>query len=292
MKHATLQTLRAMLLVAGWLLAAGGAAADPVTYSGKLGSIDIVVEFTDDPAVVGATPSARYFYVRHGIDIPLHGKPGKGGGFEMDEEEACISEGCGDGRPAPVAATWRLSARGGATLEGTWTGGRTLPVRLERIASRPQPQDKPRTPLGLYEFSDDTFFSENDITMENSPYDYLRLDVPLGGTDAEGWPDATFRYVHDPRTSFPMPRVVELAGGVPADAANDVLRKRHWLASRKALSCAALRYRGFAENEGLHLEGVWALLCLLPGLSYPLPWVCIPSRCPARSTFAPGFSHP
>lgn len=236
----------------GALAAIGSAtatSAEPVTYSGTLGNIPIVVEFAGDPTATDAAPDARYFYVAHGIDIPLHGRPNAAGGFSLDEEAACAEERCDTESPAAIAATWTLSAAGRGTLEGTWSGGRSLPVKLTRVASRPQLADKPATPYGLYAFSDETFLPGGlDITMETSPYDRLRLDVPLGETVAQGWPDATYRYVSDPRTVFRMPRIVELARETSADPANDLLRQRHWQASRNALACAALRYRGFLED--------------------------------------------
>lgn len=246
-----IQALRPFLIAAGTLLASA-ACADPVTYSGTLGKAKIVVEFTADPAERGSTPSARYFYVKHGIDIPLHGKPRKDGALQFDEETACGADRCADRQLPAMAATWRLNVvDSGKSLEGTWEGGKTHRLKLSRIASRPQPEDSPKTPYGLYAFSDGTFHLNNThITMENSPYDYLRLDVPLVESEPAGWPDAIYRYVHDPRTKFLMPRIVKLGGAAPIETANHILRRRHWLASRDALSCAALRYRGFTDSDG------------------------------------------
>ena len=239
---------------------AAAALAEPVTYAGKIGQTDIVVEFTSDPAAPDGPLAGRYFYRSKGVDIPLQARPLKGRRFELAEEEACGAEKCGEGQAAPVAAIWRLaSADKGKTLEGTWNGKKTRPLKLTRIAEREQTEPPASSPLDLYDFSDTTF-SGNDapITMEASPYDYLRLDFattnlapkaedPKTG-EKIGWPDATYRYVVDPRTRFATPRIVELSGGASIEAANALLENRHRHASLAALNCAALRYAGFHES--------------------------------------------
>ena len=230
--------------------------AEPVTYAGKLGNIDIVVEFTGDPATAGAALAGRYFYRSKGVDIPLQAKSSKGTGFQLAEEEACDAKKCGDGQAPPIAAIWRLSSSDrGKTLEGTWTAKKALPLKLTRIASRAQTETPATTPHDLYDFTDMTFSADDaPITMAASPYDYLKLDfAPKVGAKA-GWPDAAYDYVTDPRTKFARPRIVDLAGGASIEAANALLQSRHWHDSLSALSCAALRYAGF--HEGPPIEGM------------------------------------
>lgn len=84
--------------------------------------------------------------------------------------------------------------------------------------------------------------------METSPYDYLRMDTQLDNGKTTGWPDATYRYVVDPRTKFATPRIVELSANVLIEAANALLQDRHWRANIGALGCVAAQYAGF--NEG------------------------------------------
>ncbi|UVK40673.1 hypothetical protein LHFGNBLO_002164 [Mesorhizobium sp. AR10] len=231
------------------------ALAEPVTYAGKIGQTDIVVEFTGDPSAPDGPLAGRYFYRSKGVDIPLQARPLKGRRFELAEEEACGAEKCGEGQAAPVAAIWRLaSADKGKTLEGTWIGKKTRPLKLTRIAAREQTEPPASSPLDLHDFTDIKFSGDDaPITMEASPYDYLRLDfaprtlAPRIG-EKTGWPDASFSYVVDPRTRFAMPRIVELSGDTSAEAANALLHNRHRHASLGALSCAALRYAGFHEN--------------------------------------------
>lgn len=234
------------LALAGASLFASAAIADPVTYRGTLGKGEIVVEFTGDLAQPGSI-AARYLYLSQGADIPLQAKSHKGAAIELSEEEACKDK-CEEGKPGPIGATWKLKASAdGKTVEGDWVGKKTLPIRLTRVAARTG--DDPHTPLDLYNFTDQTFLSgEAPVTPATSPYDYLRLDVPLTEGEAKRWSDAAYRDVTDPRTKFARPRIVDLAGGrVSPDKANAVLQGRHWVDEIGALGCKALQYAGFQE---------------------------------------------
>ncbi|MEO5755768.1 MAG: hypothetical protein ABIQ51_02825 [Mesorhizobium sp.] len=237
-------------LLAAFLLVAAAAQAEPVTYAGKVGATDIVVEFTGDPSASEGALAGRYFYRSQGIDIPLQSRPRKGRWFELAEEKACGAEKCGEGQAAPVAATWRLTtADKGKTLEGTWNGKKTRALKLTRIAAREQTETPAASPFELHDFTDSKFSGEDGpITMDASPYDYLRLDFAPKVGEKAGWPDASYSYVTDPRTKFARPRIVELSGNVTFDTANALLQNRHWHDSLSALNCAALRYAGFHEN--------------------------------------------
>ena len=232
--------------LAGLLLGcATSALADPITYSGKIGSLDVVVELTDDPAASDGPLAGRYFYRAKGVDIPLQAKSRKGGSFELAEEEACGAEKCGEGQAAPIGAVWKLtSTEEGKTLEGTWTAKKSLPVKLTRAGSREG--SAAENPYGLYSDTDMAVFADGaDITTDEMPYDYLRVDVAMDEGPKAGWPDASYRYVTDPRTKFARPRIVELAGGAPFDKTNAAFQQRHWRDTVAALSCVALQYRGF-----------------------------------------------
>ncbi|ESW90236.1 hypothetical protein NKL07_05950 [Mesorhizobium sp. C280B] len=247
---------RPVTFMAAILVLSTAAEAEPVTYAGKLGKSDIVVEFTGDPATADGPLAGRYFYRSKGVDIPLQARLQKGSKFELAEEEACGADNCDDGKAAPIAAVWRLaSSSNGKILEGSWNGKKALPLRLERVASRQVTGNEPSTPLDLYDFSFMKFFgNDTPLTMETSPYDYLRMDTQLDNGKTTGWPDATYRYVVDPRTKFATPRIVELSGDVPIEAANALLQERHWRANIGALGCVAAQYAGF--NEGGPIDGV------------------------------------
>ncbi len=233
--------------LAATLALAGPAMADPVTYKGTLGKTEIVIELTDDPATSAGQLAGRYFYRSQGADIPLQAKSRKGPALELSEEEACKDE-CGEGKPGPIGAVWKLTVSAdGETLEGSWTAKKSFPIELRRVGSRPVEGEGPKSPLDLYNFTDRTFLAgDTPITMETSPYDYLRLDVPLETGAKQGWPDASYHDVTDPRTKFARPRVVELAGASP-DAANAILQARHWSDDLAALGCKAMQYAGFQE---------------------------------------------
>ncbi|MGE0503265.1 MAG: hypothetical protein AB7I79_21210 [Rhizobiaceae bacterium] len=236
-----------MLALAGGTAVASVAKADPVTYKGTLGMSDIVVEFTADPSA-GEPVAGRYAYASQGVDIPLQPKTG-GRTLTLDEEAPCGSS-CPEGEPGPVGATWTLStADDGGTLTGQWAGAKTHEIRLTRVGARRVEGEQPTTPRQLADFSFMAFYAnDTPITIDTSPYDFLKLDVPMQDGAVEGWPDASFRYVVDPRTKFPMPRIVEPAGGASTEAANAVLWQRHAKSSLAALSCASMQYSGFQEN--------------------------------------------
>lgn len=237
-----MDTVRICMLAAIGLIATP-ALADPVTYSGTLGKAEIVVELTDDPSSSG-TIAGRYFYKSQGADIPLQARSAGSGKIELAEEEACGSDKCGDGQAAPIGAIWKLAVKGDS-IQGTWNRKKSLPVALKRVASRP---GEATSPFDLHRFTEDEFYGEKDITREASPFDYLRLDMPPVAGKREGWPEAGFAYVTDPRTQFATPRIVELAGGADASKANALLQSRHWQASLSALNCKALQYAGFHQD--------------------------------------------
>ena len=205
---------------------AATAHAEPVTYAGKLGNIDIVVEFTGDPATRRRGTGGPLLLPLQGRGYPFAGEveqrhrlpAGRGRSLRCQEVRR---------RPGPpIAAIWRLSsADKGKTLEGTWTAKKALPLKLTRIASRAQTETPATTPRDLYDFTDMTFSADDaPITMEASPYDYLKLDFAPKADAKAGWPDAAYDYVTDPRTKFARPRIVDLAGGAPIEAANALLQ--------------------------------------------------------------------
>ncbi len=230
-------------------MAAAPALADPTTYRGKLGTIDIVVELSSDPQRQDGPVFGRYFYLNKGIDIPLQAVSRKGATIVLAEEEPCGADTCGEGGKPPVGGVWTLKAGAGGKLAGTWKGKREFRLELAREGSRFEPA-APKTPLDLFGHSEDLGWNGDPIGRANEPYDYWRMQVVLERSRAQGWPDARFDYAVDPRTKFAMPRIVELAGASP-DIANAALEQRHWRHNLSAFGCAALQYAGFNEN-GTH----------------------------------------
>ncbi len=238
------------LLAAALALLASPAFADAVTYSGAIGKTAIVVEFTAPPQSAKAPFAGRYFYLRKGIDIPLDSIRVSGGKLELAEEKPCTEQTCATGDDGPVAkpplgAHWSLAAsRDGKTLSGKWTeNGRSQPVELSYVGSRPLPEDS-ESPAGLAAISTAVIYGDQHIAKDTAPYDYLRMDIANDKSAVTDWDGSSFQYLADPRTKFPFPTIVALAGNADAAAANDFLRDRHWSLNADALNCEAQHYAG------------------------------------------------
>lgn len=238
-------SLRTVLLALSASLCAAPVIADPVTFSGKLGNLDIVVELTADPAEHAGDIAGRYFYRSRGVDIPLRVRGRDGHVLELAEEEPCNAEKCGEGEPPPVGAVWRLRSGPDGRLSGTWKGARELDLALVREGRRSEAA-APKTPLDLFGHSEGIWINEHAITMASAPYDRLRVDVAMTMSDPLGWEDAKFNFATDPRIGYASPRIAAIAGGSP-ERANAALEQRHWRYSLSAFTCASLQYAGFTR---------------------------------------------
>ncbi|MEO6012198.1 MAG: hypothetical protein ABIQ30_01250 [Devosia sp.] len=237
------------------LLVATPAFADSVTYKGTIGKLPIVLELSKEPGRGVTDIFGRYFYADKGIDIPLHMEAGRGG-LNLVEELPCKEDtkncpNAQDDTPSnpPLGAKWALEVtKRGAALEGKWTdNGRSQTVTLEKVGTRPFEPSDPASPGNLTDFAAALIYSDDVLTPETSPYDYLKVSGALKETDPETLSGSTFRYVSDPRTIFQFPRIVK-AGDTDLTAANDYLQQRHWTFSLDALWCEAQIYQGFGWN--------------------------------------------
>ncbi len=246
------------LLAAALSLLASPALADAYVYSGTLGKLDIVAEFTSDPAA-GGEIAGRYFYTSKGIDIPLDPAKAANGKLAFAEEAPCTEDTCtwdyNDNvvKGVDFGAKWELSpARNGKGLTGKWTAkGRNLPVELSLVGTRELPEGAEVTPAALYDITDQMTYGEQPITREVSPYDFLRMQVKLVESDPVTIEGSVYRFVTDPRTSFQYPRIVSLADGSDPALANAWLENRHWMMSEDALSCESRQYGAFGWNESV-----------------------------------------
>ena len=248
-------------------IAGSPAFADAVTYSGTIGDLPVVVEFSEDPVAGGADVFGRYFYVDKGIDIPLHAAPASRSKLGFVEEVPCAEalNNCPhaqDETPSkpPLGATWELEpARDGKTLTGKFTiNGRNRPVELTPAGTRPF--DPSGGMISLTDFASGLFWQGTTLTPETSPYDYLKVtSVELTESDPVRNDRASYRYVTDPRTKFQYPRILDL-GGYDIAPANAWLEQRHWKMSLDALWCMAQVYQGFGwngYNYGAGTLGYW-----------------------------------
>jgi hypothetical protein len=248
-------SLPALLAIAA-MLGASPAWADAITYKGTLGKTPIVVELSGEIATAKQGFAGRYFYPAKGIDIPLDAGKVAPGKVDLSEEKPCTADTChgsiDDTPPAqpPLGAQWHLESNADGTITGTWQdGGKSLPVTLQRFASRPL-NGIVSTPGDLAAIAGDFLSGEKPLTAKASPYDFLKMQVPLTESAETKWGDAGFKYVTDPRTKFRFPRITSLAGGDPA-AANAFLAGHHWSMNLDALSCEAQQYQGLGWNESL-----------------------------------------
>lgn len=238
------------------LAAASPAFADAVTYQGTVGDQPIFVELSEPPHAGNADIFGRYFYIDHGVDIPLHAAPAARSRLGLVEELACSEEknNCPhaqDETPTdpPLGAKWQLDVSDdGATLEGEFSlNGRTLPVVLEQIGTRDF--DSSEGLIGLASFATSLFYSGATLTLQTSPYDYAKMALYApDSSDAIEADGGRYRYLTDVRTKFQFPRIIDLADGSDYRAANKSLEQRHWMMSLDALWCVAQQYQGFGWN--------------------------------------------
>jgi len=224
----------------------------------------VVVELTEpaDGAVVG-----RYSYLSKGVDIPLQARSSDNGEYVLAEEARCEPGLCTPNEDyvvpePPIAGTWTLvPAEDGETLAGTWeSGGKSLPISLERRGSRPLPDGVEVSPMGLHDSVLTQLMQSNtSFAPETSPYDFLKMDVALEEGPIEELEGSRFRYVTDPRTKFKFPRVVSLSDGSDIGPANGALARGHARLNYFALDCASQAYAGFGGNDSMLEMGAGTL---------------------------------
>lgn len=226
-------------------------AVDAVTYRGTLGGLDIVAEIV---ASNEATLFGRYSYMSKGGDIPLDVNGSVGGpSIVMFEEAPCTEQTCGEGDDPPVGALWTVTlSADGSALTGEWMPvdkTKRLPIKLTEIGRRMLPEDTELTPYGLYDSIVRLTYGGREFSAETAPYEFAKMDVALEEGPVETLEGSSFRYVTDPRTKFPFPRIVSLADGSSPDAANAALANRHAQINYYAFDCLAQVYAGFGANQ-------------------------------------------
>lgn len=223
-------------------------AAEAVTYRGTLGRLPVIVELAEPDAAGNFV--GRYAYLAKGSDIPLHGTTA-GGGFALYEEAPCTRNLCknaGDDNveKAPVGATWKLETESdGARLTGSWKdvkSGKSLPVALERLASRSLPDGydgfDALDPTNLPIIRDGGLMRPADL-----PYDFAKMRYPLKEGQSRTLGDARYRMDLDSRTGLDYPVVVTLPGG-DVSRVNDYLARQRLEFSFNSFYCLSTAYLG------------------------------------------------
>jgi hypothetical protein len=216
-------------LLASALIALSAQAQDnsAVVYKGELsgaGTVVMELRASDNDGEY----SGRYFYLRHGVDIPVKGIADKlleakplAESDELDKDAGPVF--------GPSSSVWsgRIS---GNTYAGEWrdvVNKRTRKFTLQKVVS--------------YQQIDQSF--DKPIDLKNYPYDYLKLQSqskPVGSIVLHG--DVAYQMHTDARTKFQYPRLARHPNPAVLKKANALLEQRHWRMSLAALDCASTIY--------------------------------------------------
>jgi hypothetical protein len=223
------------------------ALADAVTYSGTIGDAPVLVELTElaDGPLLG-----RLTRLADGIDVPLQPVAVSDTTLELAEEVSCLLAICPPSETGifdpPLGARLTLRFEGG-DLVGLWsTGSQQEPVQLAPVGKR------------LYERYDTYAYQafvwksyDGPLSIENSPYDYLKMQVPLEeGPAVDMGVGTAVRMMTDPRTRFAFPRLSPVQGGPDTEPVNRTLRAMHWETNLRGFSCLSMRYLSAGWHKG------------------------------------------
>jgi hypothetical protein len=251
-----------VLLSALFLLAASAAWAAPVdVYRGALGTAEVVMEL-GQPQPDG-TRQGRYFYRRHGVDIPLQGALDQLAEAQPLRGQLLDSLGFDPRGPLFEDAqqrriVWHARLQGD-TLAGEWEDGihgKKLPFSLQRMAhydpEKIAPQGVEAVTNAIVQGVGSGVSAYAAITMQTAPYDYLRIArQPLEqGKEIVLAPDLAWRPVRDARTKFWYPRLTRHPSAKILAQTNAALEQRHWAMSLNALGCMAAIYEEAGPAAG------------------------------------------
>ncbi|WP_088155852.1 hypothetical protein [Achromobacter xylosoxidans] len=225
------------------------ACATPRTvYTGTLqGAGDIVLEL-DTEAAANGTLTGRYFYARHGVDIPLQGTA-----KELFEPKP-YAEGTSASKPAAQAATWQ-GTRDANSYRGLWidTGtGKQRRFDLKQVAQYDTEQlEKDRKQARANQVNLGDIDVQAGIDAARAPYETLKLAghaQPVGKEIGEG--AVAYRMWQDPRTKFVYPRLSRHPDTQVLQRTNHLLEQRHWQKNLGALDCMASAYTSGNPGAG------------------------------------------
>ena len=210
-------------------------AAERTVYTGTLQGVGDIVMELDSATVSGGELRGRYFYPKHGVDIPL-----KGTGKSLAEP---LTYAAAKAPGALPAATWQ-GTRDAQGYRGVWIDTRTGKTRsftLQRVA---------QYDAGALARDGSIDFDE-DIDAARAPYDTLKLaghTEPVG--DDIGSATVAYRMWRDPRTQFSYPRLSRHPDKAVMARVNHLLEQRHWRMSHAALACKASAYTSDGPSAG------------------------------------------
>lgn len=236
---------RGVLMALGLVLTSSVAHAEAITYAGVIGTQAVLIEITE--------PADGPFFGRltrlvDGVDVPLHALSVSDGALELVEELSCLAVDCVEGDAPPLGA--RLVLRlSGEDYVGSWSDGtREEAVRLALAGSRSYDRHE------SFDYQSFLWRSYGEpLSPDNSPYDYLRMQVQIEeGPAVDMGLNLAIRMMTDPRTKFAFPRVVSTNGGPDTTRINAVLEAMHWETNMRGFACLAMGFLsgGWSENVG------------------------------------------
>ncbi|CAB3625434.1 hypothetical protein [Achromobacter pestifer] len=225
-------------------------AAPRTVYTGTLqGAGDIVMEL-DTQATADGTLTGRYFYPKHGVDIPLKGlaKALYEPRLFQDLAQAKLDPES-DSPQATAAAAWQ-GTRDADGYQGQWTDirtGKTRRFTLRRVAEYDPDNVAPGSVQAVTDAISGGMGSgidaQADINTASAPYETLKLAghaQPVG--QDIGTASVAYRMWVDPRTKFAYPRLSRHPDPKVITRVNHLLEQRHWQKSLAALQCMASAY--------------------------------------------------
>ncbi|WP_255576235.1 hypothetical protein [Comamonas sp. Y33R10-2] len=247
------------LALAFFVLTVAAAQAAPVdVYRGTLGGSEVVLELGQPKA--DGERDGRYFYLRHGVDIPLRGSldalaeglPLNNGWSRTQGETPLLA----DAKQRSV--NWRVQHQGDE-LSGEWVDGihgKKLPLSLKRIAQydpeKIAPHGVEAVTLAIVQGAGSGVAQGVGISEKNTPYDYLRVaKQPLEqGKEVVIASGLAWRPVRDARTKLWYPRLTRHPDAKMLAQTNAVLEQRHWGMNLEALACRASIYWSNGPEAG------------------------------------------
>jgi len=223
-------------------------AASRTVYTGTLqGAGDVVMELNSQAGANGEL-TGRYFYPKHGVDIPLKGTAQALVEPKLYQEIAELGIDP-ETDPAATAATWQ-GERDASGYRGQWKDARTGKTRtfsLRRVAEYDPDKLTPDSAQAVTDaISGGTGSGINrhvGINAANAPYDTLKLAghaAPVGPDSGAG--PVAYRLWSDPRTKFSYPRLSRHPNPQVLARINQLLEQRHWQMNLAALACMASAY--------------------------------------------------
>ena len=251
----SMKTLFRYIFLLGALSCAvtGAAAGERAVFKGSLGkNTEVVLEL--EKVVDGY--DGRYFYMRYGVDIPLHGTLGvlkealpryeHGERLAADDNsDQPIFVDPGTGKPRSL---WQGKINGDV-YEGTWHDVRKnkdLAFELHQVGRYNTDAIKPSgveaVTAAITPGIGSNIAYDTTISLKSAPYGYLKMQFPLQLGPEVLRKDVGYRMVTDPRTKFAYPRLTRHPDAQILARINQILEQRHWQMSLAALECKATLY--------------------------------------------------